>query len=152
MTSRLAQGLAGGAAGTTALNVVTYLDMTIRGRPPSEVPEKDVESLAARAHIDLGSGDEAQGRKSGAGALVGFLAGLGGGLAYVALDPLMRRLPRPLAAAALGLGVMAATDGVSTALGNADPRQWAPIDWAADLIPHLAYGAATVATSDALRG
>jgi hypothetical protein len=28
-------GLVAGAAGTTALNAITYLDMAIRGRPPA---------------------------------------------------------------------------------------------------------------------
>lgn len=51
-----------------------------------------------------------------------------------------------------GLGVMAATDGVSTALGATDPRSWAAADWAADVVPHLAYGAVCVWTFDRLRG
>ena len=37
------RGAAAGAAGTTALNVVTYLDMAIRGRPASDTPERSVE-------------------------------------------------------------------------------------------------------------
>ena len=31
-------GTAAGAVGTVALNVTTYADMAIRGRPPSSVP------------------------------------------------------------------------------------------------------------------
>jgi len=34
----LLAGLAGGAAGTTALNAVTYLDMAIRGAAPAAHP------------------------------------------------------------------------------------------------------------------
>ena len=36
------RGAAAGAAGTTALNVVTYLDMAVRGRPASSTPERTV--------------------------------------------------------------------------------------------------------------
>jgi hypothetical protein len=32
------RGAAAGAAGTTALNAVTYLDMVVRGRPASDAP------------------------------------------------------------------------------------------------------------------
>jgi hypothetical protein len=37
-------GAAAGAAGTTALNTVTYLDMAVRGRPTSSTPEDIVEA------------------------------------------------------------------------------------------------------------
>jgi hypothetical protein len=152
MAARLGYALASGAAGTTALNIVSYLDMLLRGRPESSVPVKDVESLARTVGVGLGDGETAQQRKQGAGALIGLTTGLAGGVAHGLLDPLTRRLPRPLAAAALGLGVMAANDGASVALGSTDPGQWSPVDWVSDLLPHLAYGAATVATYDALRG
>jgi hypothetical protein len=147
----LRHGLAAGAAGTSALNIATYLDMAVRARPASETPVKDVETLAQRAGVSLGEGEDAEQRKQGVGALMGFVTGVAGGVAYGVVHPLAKHLPRPLAAAALGLGVMAATDGISLALHNTtDPREWAPADWAADLIPHLAYGAATVATYGAL--
>jgi hypothetical protein len=35
----LLSGAAAGAAGTTALNVITYLDIALRGRPTSTTPE-----------------------------------------------------------------------------------------------------------------
>jgi hypothetical protein len=37
-------GAAAGAAGTAALNAVTYVDMTVRGRPASDTPERTVEN------------------------------------------------------------------------------------------------------------
>lgn len=46
MTRRFLHGLAAGAAGTTALNAVTYLDMALRGRPASTTPEE-----IGRAHV-----------------------------------------------------------------------------------------------------
>jgi hypothetical protein len=45
--------------------------------------------------------------------------------------------------------VMAASDASSALLGTTDPRTWSPADWASDLLPHLAYGAAAVAAFDA---
>ena len=47
----IANGITAGAAGTTALNAVTYLDMATRARPASESPQKAVEELAAHAAI-----------------------------------------------------------------------------------------------------
>ena len=42
----LLSGAAAGAAGTTALNVITYLDIAVRGRPTSTTPERTVEAMA----------------------------------------------------------------------------------------------------------
>ncbi len=47
------RGAAAGAAGTTALNAVTYLDMTVRGRGASSTPERTVEKLAEKAHVPI---------------------------------------------------------------------------------------------------
>lgn len=33
-----------------------------------------------------------------------------------------------------------------TVLGVTDPRTWRPVDWAADIIPHLAYAVVAAAT------
>jgi len=56
-------GAAAGAAGTTALNAVTYLDMAVRGRPSSSTPEDTVEKLSAVVHVRVpGDGDVRQNR------------------------------------------------------------------------------------------
>ncbi len=74
-------GAAAGAAGTTALNAVTYLDMVARGRPTSSTPEATVEKLADKAHVPVpGEGDARQNRVAGLGPLTGLLAGVGAGL------------------------------------------------------------------------
>ena len=148
---RLARGMAAGAAGTTALNVVTYLDMAIRGRPASSVPEDAAKVLAGRVGIGVGDGETARNRLSGAGALMGLVTGVTAGAAWSLAEPLARRLPRPLAAAAAGLAVMAATDASSVRLGVTDPATWSPADWVSDVVPHVAYGLVTVATYDRLR-
>ncbi len=148
MVNSLLRGIASGALGTTALNMTTYLDMAVRGRPTSSVPEHDVQTLADQAGVDLAAGlsdEQVESRKEGLGALMGYLTGLGIGAVYGILRPLAPNVSPPVAAIALGLGAMAATDGVTTLLGHADPREWSPSDWASDIVPHLAYGAATVA-------
>jgi hypothetical protein len=146
--SRMIQGVAAGAVGTSLLNAVTYLDMAIRGRPSSSVPAEDVEKLTG-GHLGA---DEAtaSARTEGLGALLGFVTGFAGGAVLGLVRPAARAVPWPVAAALTGIGVMIATDGASVALGSTDPRSWAPADWAADVVPHLAYGAGAVLTFDAL--
>ncbi len=144
--SRLTHGLAAGAAGTTLLNAVTYLDMASRGRPASSIPEEDVKKLEERAGISL---DDT--RRSAVGALMGLLTGIGIGGVYGLVRPLAPGVPQPVAVLAVGLGAMAATDTASARLGTTDPRDWSAGDWAMDVVPHLAFGAGVVTTFDALR-
>ena len=47
---------------------------------------------------------------------------------------------------------MTATDASSAVLGASDPRTWSAPAWAADAVPHLAYGAGVVLAYDALSG
>ncbi len=151
MPGKMMCGLASGAAGSAALNIATYLDIAIRGRAPSSVPSKDVERLASEAGVELGSDEQtAEHRKSGLGALMGYASGLTVAAAYAMLRPLARDLPLPLAAPLVGAAAMAATDTASTMLGTADPRKWSTKSWAVDIVPHLAYGATTVLTYEAL--
>ncbi|PWI45743.1 hypothetical protein [Streptomyces sp. ICBB 8177] len=49
-------GAAAGAAGTTTLNAVTYLDMALRGRPSSDTPQLAVERLTDAAHTSVPGG------------------------------------------------------------------------------------------------
>jgi hypothetical protein len=150
--SKLSDGLLAGAAGTALLNAVTYLDIAARARPPSSVPDADVEALADLAGVSLGGDEETvSARRSGIGALLGYVTGFGIGALYGLCSPAFTRLPRPLSAALVGAGAMAATDASSAALGTTDPRTWGATDWVADLVPHLAYGAGVVATYDAIR-
>jgi hypothetical protein len=148
--SRITNGALAGAAGTSLLNAVAYLDIAARGRPPSSIPEQDVQQLAERAGVPLGDDDAGQARRSGLGALLGYVTGFGIGAAYGVAAPVLGRLPRPLSAALVGAGAMAATDAGSAWLGTTDPRSWSPQDWLADIVPHLAYGAGVVVTYDAL--
>ncbi|MBM7495206.1 hypothetical protein JOD64_006428 [Micromonospora luteifusca] len=146
----MADGAIAGAVGSTALNVLGYLDIALRGRPESNVPQETVDRLAGIAHVDLGSGDQAANRRSGLGPLIGYGLGITAGIAF-ALYAGGRRQPLPMATGLLGAGVMAMTDGSITALGISDPRTWRRSDWISDIIPHLAYGLTAAATWNRLR-
>jgi len=142
--STLRRGLIAGAAGTTALNVVTYLDMALRGRPASTAPGKAVDRLGEAAGRTLPGGRaERANRREGIGAVLGLSAGLGLGVVAALGRAAGVRLPRPLGGVATGALAMAATDVPMAALGLTDPRTWTAADWLSDVVPHLAYGAVT---------
>lgn len=144
-------GALAGAAGTTALNAATYLDMAGRGRPPSSTPENTVEVLAGKVGVQVpGGADTRPNRLSGLAALLGTATGVGVGALFGALRYAGLRLPGPVAAVAAGAAAMGASDGSMTALGVTDPREWGASGWLSDVLPHLAYGAVTVATLHAL--
>jgi hypothetical protein len=144
------RGAAAGAAGSTALNAVTYLDMTVRGRPTSSTPEQTVEKLAEKAHVTIpGEGETRENRLQGLGPLTGLAAGVGMGV-LVGLVRAAGFRTRPLVGTALiTAGVLVAANGPMTVLGITDPRTWSATDWLSDVVPHLAYGAVVKTTMDA---
>jgi hypothetical protein len=151
MLNRIMQGAAAGAAGTTALNAVTYLDMALRARPPSDIPEQVVEELAKRAGIEVpGEGDQRQNRLQGLAALSGLATGVLVGAVAGELRFAVLRLGPVLGSLLLGGGAMAATDLTIARLGISDPRSWDATAWASDAIPHLAFGATTYLTLAAI--
>ncbi len=140
-------GAAAGAAGTTALNTVTYLDMVVRGRPASSTPEQTVEALTDRAHVTVpGDGDVRQNRVAGLGPLTGIAAGLGVGV-LLGLASAVGRRPGTATATAAALLV---GNAPMTLLGVTDPRTWPVSSWVADVVPHVAYGAVTAAVLEQL--
>lgn len=143
---RMTAGLASGAVGTEALNIATYLDVAIRGRSQSSVPSQAAQKLAEKAGIKplTEESETAQNRRSGVGALLGYVTGLSVGAAYGIIRPLIGWLPLPVRAVAVAAAAMAASDIPSTMLGVTDPKEWPASSWAADIVPHLIYGAATV--------
>nr|WP_204342194.1 hypothetical protein [Micromonospora terminaliae] len=132
------------------MNVVTFLDMTLRGRPASSTPEQTAGKLADAAHVDLGPAEKAASRRTGVGSIIGYGTGIAAG-ALFGLLAARRRIPLPLAVGMLGGGVMATSDGSLAALRISDPRTWSTKDWVSDVVPHLAYGAAVAATWRRLR-
>jgi hypothetical protein len=143
-------GAIAGAVGTTVLNAVTYLDMSIRARPASSTPEESAQRLTQAVHVGLGPEDRAANRRSGLGPLLGN----GTGVATAVLVTVLaagRRWPLPVAGAVFGAAAMFASNATITGLGVTDPRRWSRSDWIADAIPHLAYGFAAAATWYRLR-
>ncbi|PZS05117.1 MAG: hypothetical protein DLM56_04050 [Pseudonocardiales bacterium] len=147
----LAIGAAAGAAGTTALNAVTYLDMAVRGRPSSSTPQDTVEKLAAKADVQIPGADEPRdNRVSGLGPLLGLVTGVGVGALAGGMHAAGLRPPAGVSALLVGAAAMAGSVVPMTALGVTDPSKWRASDWLSDAIPHLAYGAVVVATVRAL--
>ncbi len=140
----VAKGLLAGAAGTAALDIFTYLDMLVRGRPASQLPSDVTKILAQRLGIEpLASdeGDTPKNRRSAGGALLGYGVGLGAGVAYAAMRPAFREwLGWPVAGVLLGGATLIASEGSATALGATDWSTWSPGEWAMDIIPRTLYG------------
>lgn len=151
MIIALLRGAVAGAAGTTALNAASYLDMAARARPSSSTPQQTVETLAERAgHPVPGDGEEKHNRLTGLGSLGGIATGVSIGSAAGLLGPLIRRLPLGLSSILLGGAAMALTDSSMVRLGITDPSSWSAEDWAADAVPHFAYGFVTAAALRAM--
>jgi hypothetical protein len=125
-----AAGAVAGAAGTTALNAVTYADMSIRGRPSSDAPAQAVERAAGRAGVAIRGDDETRGnRLSGLGALSGIGTGVAVGAACGIARALGRRMPVGAGALIAATAAMAGSDGPMFALGVSDPHEWSAADW-----------------------
>lgn len=143
----LMRGAAAGAAGTTALNAVTYLDMAVRGRPSSSTPEQTVEKIANAVHLSIpGSGDARENRLSGLGPLMGLGVGTGAGAFLGALHAAGLRLPLIPESVATAVGVMSSTNTPMAVIGISDPRSWSVSSWMSDVLPHAAYGVVTAWT------
>lgn len=149
-TNSTVAGLIAGAAGTTALNAVTYLDMAIRGRPASAVPDETVEKIQTLFGTTGSGGAADTSRRTAMGALGGIVTGLVVGTAASYARAAGLRLPTPAGAVATGLAAMVAADVPITLLGISDPRTWTVADWASDIVPHLVYGAAVQRTLERL--
>lgn len=144
------RGAAAGAAGTTALNAVTYLDMTVRGRGTSSTPEQTVEKLAEAAHVSIpGQGEVRENRLKGLGPLTGLAAGAGVGVVAGLARATGLRFATPAGTALTMVAVLVAANGPMTVLGITDPRTWSATDWLSDLVPHLAYALVVQTTMEA---
>src|SRR3954452_10208129 len=105
------RGAAAGAAASTALNAVTYLDMTLRGRGASSTPEVTVEKMADKAHLTIPGDEETQeNRKQGLGPLIGLVAGVGVGVLTGLARASGCRSARPVGIALTTVGVLVAAN------------------------------------------
>ncbi|MQY36538.1 hypothetical protein SRB17_45400 [Streptomyces sp. RB17] len=152
MFRTIARGCAAGAAGTTALNAVSCLDMALCGRPSSSTPEAVVEKITTRAGHPVPDGAGRDNRLSGPGALPGIAVRVGTG-AFVSLPHRAGLRPHAwLGALLTGALAMAPADAPIAGLDIGDPRTWSPADWTSDAIPHLAYGLVTCGVIASARG
>jgi hypothetical protein len=152
--NRLLRGAIAGAAGTIALDLTTYGDMLVRGRGASSVPAQVAGVLAGKFGISplamSAEGDQANNRREAAGAMLGYMTGVGIGALYGVLRGAAKGTASPLAGAAVGLSAMAASDVPIALTGVSDPATWSATDWLSDIIPHLVYGLVTVAVYEAI--
>jgi hypothetical protein len=150
----IALGMLAGAFGTFILNAVTYLDMLIRGRQPSSVPSNIAGKLAESADVESiaehNQSEEASARRSATGALMGYATGLSAGLAYGVLRSIGRPAPSPVAGIGVGLAAMAGSDVPATLTKVTNPAKWDRSAWLSDIVPHLAFGLATVSAFEAV--
>jgi hypothetical protein len=155
MRRTLLAGLAAGAAGTTALNAVSYLDMLGRARPASTTPEETAHRAEDALHLSLSAdgpdSDAAANRRTAIGALLGIAAGLGTGVAYGLVRPRLGHVPFAALGAGAGLVANVGTTGPMVLLGVTDPRTWTASSWLSDFFPHLAYGMATAGSFELVR-
>ncbi|MGY1748736.1 hypothetical protein [Modestobacter sp. SYSU DS0511] len=151
MTGTFTRGLLAGAAGTTALNAVTWLDMAVRGRPASDLPDRTADALARAAGTPItGNGRERESRRTALGALSGIANGMALGVVSSVVRSAGVRLSFPVGAVVKGAASSAATNLPVAALGVDDPTTWSSPDWLADALPHLAYGATVQAVVSGL--
>ncbi|MYS81415.1 hypothetical protein [Embleya scabrispora] len=144
MFSGILRGAAAGAAGTTALDAVTYADMAGRARPASQTPQRTVATIARRVgHPIEGDCDTRANRLTGLGALSGIVTGVGVGAAFGLLRGIGLRPPIWAGSLLVGATAMIAANGPMAGLRVSDPRTWSTTDWVADIVPHIAYGFTT---------
>lgn len=143
MIRSIARGCAAGAAGTTALNAVTYADMALRGRSASSTPETAVDKITTRMGHPVPDTSGRDNRLTGLGALSGIAVGTATGAAVSLIHRAGARGPLWLGGLLTGALAMALTDVPMARLGVSDPRTWSVRDWTADVVPHIAYGLVT---------
>ncbi len=155
MTHSVLAGIAAGAAGTTALNVATYLDMLVNARPASTTPDDTVRRTEEMTGLTLAAdgpdSDTAANRRSAAGALLGIVAGLGTGALYGLVRPKLGNVPLVVLGVGAGLAANVGTTGPMALTGITDPREWPASSWMSDLVPHLTYGLVTAAVWELVR-
>lgn len=149
-------GALSGAAGSATLDMTSYTDMAIRGRPLSQLPHNVVKEIARRTHVspfnkpddELSDKDKNRGRAIGA--LLGYADGLCTGAMYGAIKPALPGLSWFWAGLGLALVTGFLSEGTATALKQTDPRQWGAAGWVSDIIPRCLYGWVTALTFEGL--
>jgi hypothetical protein len=137
----IALGTIAGAAGTIALDLTSYADMAIRGRPASAMPAEVIRRM---------TGIENENRRRALGTMLGHANGIIAGVVCGGFCGLLRKVPSPVVALMMGAAAMAASDIPAIALGATNPKEWGVEGWLADIVPHIAYGVAAACVFSAL--
>jgi len=87
-------------------------------------------------------------RKSGLGALSGYVVGLSVGTAYGLIRPHLRGVSKTRAGVVLELAAMAGSDVPAAAPGVTNPATWDANTWLSDILPHFASGLMTAVVYD----
>ncbi|MEU6366993.1 hypothetical protein ABZ876_14990 [Streptomyces sp. NPDC046931] len=115
------------------------------------MPTQVADRPADRTGAGLGEGKAKSNREHAAGAVLGYVTGLGVGCVY----GVWRRLggsPSPWTAGPLlGAAAMAGSDLPAFAVEVTDPASWDLTSWASDVVPHLVHGFTTASVYEALR-
>jgi hypothetical protein len=149
----LTLGAVAGAAGTAALDIMSYGDMALRGRAPSDMPAEVVRRVSEKVDfVPLSvpseqADDVTKNRRSAMGALSGYSIGIGIGALYGAFAYAIPPEKRGTFNQSLVLAgiAMAASDVPAQLLGATNVKEWTPASWASDIVPHIAYGIITAA-------
>jgi len=156
--SRMVRGKLAGLAGTASLDAVTYLDMAIRGRAPSELPDNMVRKLAELAGCEQFAkpaeelDDKTRQQRAGIAALLGYADGAGSGVLFGLARPFMRGVPCFWAGIGLAGLTMLLSEGLAAKLGQTDPSSWPASAWIEDIVPRCVYGWVTCFVYDRLEG
>ncbi|GAA4588309.1 hypothetical protein GCM10023194_39610 [Planotetraspora phitsanulokensis] len=146
-------GAVAGAVGILVLDMVSYLDMVIRGRPASQLSAQLVGKIAELAGVKPAEdGETWRNRASAIGALLGYVMGLGIGMVFGVIRARWPGLLRSVAVVGVGAAAMALADAGLVLFGLTDPRTWGLAGWLSDIVPHLGYGIAVVVIFDLLYG
>ena len=148
VTRRMLYGALAGAAGTCALDIVTYLDMLARNRPPSELPQRMARVFASK----LGFEQIEKNRLTALGALLGYADGIGTGVLFGIMRPAAPGISETICGVGLCVMTGLVSEGTATLLKQTDPREWSVADWAGDIVPRMVYGLVTTIAFDALAG
>jgi hypothetical protein len=149
-------GTLAGASGKVAIDMTTFTDMLVRGRPASPLPAEVIRKIAQKAGIeplekpDDEASPQTKHRRSALGALSGFGVGLALGAVYGLVRPALEGVPVVAAGVVLGLCAMAATDVPAAKLHATEPNEWSAASWSSDVIAHLTYGIVTAVVFEAL--
>jgi hypothetical protein len=154
----LTLGAVAGAAGTLALDMISYGDMAVRGRASSDMPAEVVRRVSEKVDFtplsvpNERADDVTKNRRSAVGALTGYSIGIGIGALYGACAYAMPPGRRGTLNQSLFLAgiAMAASDVPAQLLGATNVKEWSPASWASDIVPHIAYGVITAAVFAAI--